>query len=47
MPAALAAMSSDLRAVGTVLLDQSVLAGVGNVCRNEALHAVGVDPRRS
>jgi len=47
VPAALAAMSSDLRAVGTVLLDQSVLAGVGNVCRNEALHAVGVDPRRS
>lgn len=44
--AALAALSSDVRAVGTVLLDQSVIAGVGNVFRNEALHAVGVDPRR-
>ena len=47
VPAALAALSSDTRALGTVLLDQSVLAGVGNVFRNEALHAVGVDPRRS
>ena len=47
VPAALAALSSDPRAVGTALLDQSVLAGVGNVFRNEALHEVGVDPRRS
>ena len=47
VPAALAALSSDRRAIGTALLDQSVLAGVGNVFRNEALHAVGVDPRRS
>jgi endonuclease-8 len=38
--AALAALSADVRAVGTVLLDQSVLAGVGNVFRNEALHEV-------
>jgi endonuclease-8 len=45
-PAALTALASDPRAVGTVLLDQSVVAGVGNVFRNEALHAVGVDPRR-
>jgi endonuclease-8 len=46
VPAALAALASDSRAIGTVLLDQSVLAGVGNVFRNEALHAIGVDPRR-
>ena len=45
--AALTALSSDQRAIGTALLDQSVLSGVGNVFRNEALHAVGVDPRRS
>lgn len=38
------ALGSDRRPVGTVLLDQSVLAGVGNVFRNEALHAVGVHP---
>lgn len=44
--AALAALAADSRAVGATLLDQSVVAGVGNVFRNEALHAVGVDPRR-
>lgn len=47
VPAALAALASDPRAIGTVLLDQSVIAGVGNVFRNEALHAVGVHPQRS
>jgi endonuclease-8 len=44
---AIAAMSSDPRPVGTVLLDQAVVAGVGNVFRNEALHALGVHPGRS
>jgi endonuclease-8 len=34
----------DQRALGTVLLDQSVLAGVGNVFRAEALHALGLHP---
>lgn len=43
--AALAALASDPRPVGTLLLDQTVVAGVGNVFRNEALHDVGVDPR--
>lgn len=28
------------------MLDQSVLSGVGNVFRNEALHAIGVHPGR-
>jgi endonuclease-8 len=32
--------------IGAVLLDQSVVAGVGNVFRSEALHAVGVAPAR-
>jgi endonuclease VIII len=40
------ALAADARPVGAVLLDQAVLSGVGNVFRNEALHAVGVDPRR-
>ncbi len=32
--------------VGSALLDQSVLAGVGNVFRAEVLHAMGVAPTR-
>jgi endonuclease VIII len=32
------------RAIGEVLLDQSVSAGIGNVVRCEALHALRVDP---
>jgi endonuclease VIII len=32
------------RAIGEVLLDQSVAAGIGNVVRCEALYALGVDP---
>ena len=42
----LASLRSERRAIGAVLLDQAVLAGVGNVFRNEALHAVGVHPAR-
>lgn len=42
-----AALSRDPRPIGTALLDQAVLAGVGNVFRNEALHAIGVHPARS
>ncbi|WP_435770207.1 Fpg/Nei family DNA glycosylase [Nocardioides sp. SYSU DS0651] len=45
--AALAALSADRRPIGAALLDQGVLAGVGNVFRNEALHAVGIHPARS
>ncbi|HJR37538.1 MAG TPA: Fpg/Nei family DNA glycosylase, partial [Nocardioidaceae bacterium] len=32
--------------IGAVLLDQAVVAGVGNVFRSEALHAIGVAPTR-
>jgi endonuclease VIII len=45
--AAIAAMASDQRPIGSVLLDQAVIAGVGNVFRNEALHALGIHPGRS
>ena len=34
------------RAVGDALLDQSVLAGVGNIYRAEALFLAGIHPRR-
>jgi len=44
--AALAALGADPRPIGSALLDQGVIAGVGNVFRNEALHAVGVHPDR-
>lgn len=43
--AALAALGRGTTAIGALLLDQSVVAGVGNVFRAEALHAVGVHPR--
>jgi endonuclease-8 len=36
--------SPRLRAIGEVLLDQTVAAGIGNVVRCEALHALRVDP---
>lgn len=42
--AAVHAVLASPRPVGVVLLDQSVVAGVGNVFRNEALHEVGVHP---
>src|SRR5262249_56449389 len=35
------------RPIGDALLDQRVLAGVGNIYRNEALYLAGIDPRRS
>jgi endonuclease-8 len=35
------------RAVGAVLLDQSVIAGLGNVYRSEVLFVCGIDPRRA
>ncbi len=33
------------RPIGEVLLDQRVIAGIGNIWRCESLHAVGIDPR--
>ena len=44
---AVAALGSTGRAIGTALLDQSVVAGVGNVFRAEALRAVGLHPGTS
>lgn len=41
-----AAFRHDDRPVGTVLLDQSVLSGVGNVFRAEVLLATGLHPTR-
>ena len=35
------------RAIGAVLLDQSVIAGLGNVYRSEVLFLCGIDPRRA
>jgi endonuclease-8 len=43
--AALRATSQD-RAVGDALLDQGVLAGVGNVFKSEGLYAAEIDPWR-
>jgi endonuclease-8 len=43
---ALQALGSATGPIGAVLLDQTVVAGIGNVFRAEALHAVGVAPRR-
>jgi formamidopyrimidine-DNA glycosylase len=42
-----AALTADRRALGVALLDQSVLAGVGNVFRTEALFAHRLHPTRS
>ena len=36
--------SSPARAIGEVLLDQTIAAGIGNVVRCEALHALRIDP---
>jgi len=41
------ALIADRRALGVTLLDQSVLAGAGNVFRTEALFACGLHPARS
>jgi formamidopyrimidine-DNA glycosylase len=42
--AAVRAILASARPIGAVLLDQTVVAGVGNVFRNEALHELGVNP---
>ena len=36
----------DVRAIGEVLLDQRIAAGIGNIYKSEALFVRGVDPRR-
>ncbi|MEO6122101.1 MAG: DNA-formamidopyrimidine glycosylase family protein, partial [Ilumatobacteraceae bacterium] len=40
-------MAKSKKAIGAVLLDQSVLAGVGNVYRAEALFVNGINPHRA
>jgi endonuclease-8 len=42
-----AALTADRRALGVTLLDQSVVAGAGNVFRTEALFACRLHPGRS
>jgi formamidopyrimidine-DNA glycosylase len=42
--AAVRAVLASPKPVGAVLLDQAVIAGVGNVFRNEALHELGRHP---
>jgi endonuclease-8 len=39
------AAAGDPRAIGEVVLDQRIAAGIGNVYKSEALFAAGVDPR--
>lgn len=43
--AAVAAAAQPQRAIADVLLDQRVVAGIGNIFKCEALFAAGVDPR--
>jgi len=40
------ALSRRRKAIGAVLLDQNVIAGIGNVYRAELLFLMGIDPRR-
>lgn len=42
-----ARISKSRRAIGALLMDQSVLAGVGNVYRSELLFRHGIDPYRA
>ena len=46
MARALTALATARGPIGAAVLDQRLVAGVGNVFRNEALHAVGVAPAR-
>ena len=41
-----ASVGSSRRAIGALLMDQDVVAGIGNVYRAELLNIVGIDPRR-
>jgi formamidopyrimidine-DNA glycosylase len=42
-----ARVSSTKRPIKVALLDQKLVAGVGNLYASEMLHAAGIDPRRS
>jgi endonuclease-8 len=39
------ALGQPMQRVGTVLLDQRIAAGIGNIWKCEALYACGIDPR--
>lgn len=45
--AALARIARSRAPIGTLLLDQAVIAGVGNVFRAEALFVTGINPHRA
>ena len=36
-----------ISAIKTLIMDQQVVVGVGNIYANESLHTAGIDPRRS
>jgi endonuclease-8 len=38
-------VNASRQAIGAILLDQSIVAGIGNIFRAEALFEVGMDPR--
>jgi endonuclease-8 len=40
-------ISKSRRTIGALLMDQAVIAGIGNVYRNELLFRHGIDPHRS
>lgn len=40
-------ISRSRAAIGTLLLDQSVIAGVGNIYRSEVLYLLGIHPERA
>ena len=39
-------ISKSRRSIGAMLMDQSVIAGVGNVYRSEVLYRLGIEPHR-
>ena len=41
-----AAIGKSRRAIGALLMDQKIIAGVGNVYRAEVLYRAGIDPHR-
>jgi endonuclease-8 len=44
--AATRAAAHGARTIGEVLLDQRIVAGIGNIWRSESLFVAGIDPRR-
>jgi endonuclease-8 len=46
MESLIAAFRQSDAPIGAALLEQSLLAGVGNIAKSESLHRAGIDPRR-